>query len=78
MDKLLTAFLPNLLPLYKLNNSCLRDLFHLGRRLPSESTCRARVSALADTETERILASKIVDMVTPTVSSIGLTSSNFE
>ena len=41
MEKVTKAFLSADIPLYKLNNKHIKDLFHdIGHSLPSETTCR--------------------------------------
>jgi len=53
--KVVNAFLSADIPLHKLRNGRLRQLFQdIGHPLPSESTCRSQVSVLADAESNRI------------------------
>ena len=67
-DKIVTAFLSANIPLYTLNNPLLRQLLEKsGEKLPSESTCRRRVSHLA--EQERISVS-YTHLTLPTIYSV--------
>jgi hypothetical protein len=54
-DKIVEAFLSANIPLYKVRNLKIRDLFtYLGRVVPSESTLRSRVAGHANAEVLRI------------------------
>lgn len=54
-DKVVLAFLSSDIPLYKINNPYLKDLFrYINKELPSESTCRSRIPLLVSTEVTRI------------------------
>ena len=65
--KLVEAFLAADIPLKKLQNSHIRELFtNLGQAVPSESACRAHVETLAEQEMDNIkkkLAGKDIIMV---------------
>ena len=67
ITKVADAFLCADIPLKKLNNPRLKDLFQtMGHTLPSESSCRMRVGPLAEVELQRIislLAGKEIFMV---------------
>ena len=54
-SKVTKAFLASDIPLYKVNNPELQDLFRtMGQALPSESCCRSRVSTLAENRVKEI------------------------
>lgn len=54
-ENVVTAFLSADIPLKKLQNEKIKELFvKMGKRLPSESTCRKKVSDLADKEKDRV------------------------
>ncbi len=56
-SKLVETFLAADIPLYKLNNPRIKQLFtDLGQPMPSESSCRAHVDVLASKEMQRIKA----------------------
>ena len=65
--KLVETFLADDIPLKKLQNSRVRQLFtDLGRAMPSESACQAHVEILAEQEMDRIkkkLTGKDISMV---------------
>src|ERR1043165_6636918 len=55
VEDVVTAFLAADIPLKKLQNEKIKSLFEkMGKKLPSESTCRNRVTDLADREKERV------------------------
>lgn len=66
-EKLVTAFLSADIPLYKLRNPKVTQLFtNLGQQVPSESSCRSHVATLAESQQEHIkdlLKNKTIFMV---------------
>ena len=55
VEKVTKAFLSADIPLYKLNNTQIEDLFRdIGHRLPSETTCRRTALQLSEDELKRI------------------------
>ena len=55
VKKVTKAFLSADIPLYKLNNVHIRDLFHdTGHRLPCETTCRQTALQLSEDDLKRI------------------------
>ena len=55
VEKVTKAFLSSDIPLYKLNNTQIKDLFRdIGHRLPSETTCRRTALQLSEDELKRI------------------------
>ena len=55
VKKVTKAFLSADILLYKFNNTHIKDLFRgIGRRLPSETTCRRRALQLREDELKRI------------------------
>ena len=55
VEKLTKAFLSADIPLYKLNNTHIKNLFRdIGLRLPSEITCRRTALQLSEDELKRI------------------------
>ncbi len=55
VEKVTKAFLSANIPLYKLNNKHVKNLFSdIGHSLPAESTCRKRVLKLGAEELQRI------------------------
>ena len=53
--KIIKAFLSADIPLYKLNNTHIKNLFRdIGHRLPSETTCRRTALQLSGDESKRI------------------------
>ena len=55
VEKVTKAFLPADIPLYKLNNTQIKNLFRdSGHRLPSETTCRRTALQLSQDELNRI------------------------
>ena len=55
VEKVTEAFLPAYIPLYKLNNTHIKNLFRdIGHRLPSETNCRRTALQLSEDELKRI------------------------
>ena len=55
VEKVTKAFLSADIPLYKLNNTHIKNLYRdIGHRLPSETTCRRTAPQLRDDELKRI------------------------
>ena len=54
VEKITKAFLSADIPLYKLNNTRIKNLFRNGHRLPSETTCRRTVLQLSEDELKRM------------------------
>ena len=55
VEKVTKAFLSADIPLYKLSNTHIKNLFRdIGHRLPSETTCRQTVLQLSDDKLKRI------------------------
>ena len=55
VEKVIKAFLSGDIPLYKFNNTHIKNLFHdIGHRLPSETTCRRTALQLSEDELKRI------------------------
>ena len=55
VGKVTKAFLSANIPLYKLNNTHIKNLFRdIGHRLPSETTCRRTALQLSEGELKRI------------------------
>ena len=55
VKKVTKAFLSADIPLYKLNNTHIKNLFRdIGHRLPSKTTCRQRALQLSEDELKRI------------------------
>lgn len=55
--KVTDAFLSADIPLYKLNNPRLKDLFlSMGHALPSETSCRKQVGPLAEAQRQQVIA----------------------
>ena len=55
VEKVTKAFLFANIPLYKLNNTHIKNLFRdIGHRLPSETTCRRTALQLSEDELKRI------------------------
>ena len=55
VKKVIKAFLSADIPLYKLNNTHIKNLFrHIGYRLPSETTCRRTALQLSEDELKQI------------------------
>ena len=55
VEKAIKAFLSADIPLYKLNNTHIKNLFRdIGHRLPSETTCRRTALQLSKDELKRI------------------------
>ena len=55
VEKVTKAFLSTDIPLYKLNNTHIKNLFRdIGHRLPSETTCRRTALLLSEDELKRI------------------------
>ena len=55
IEKVTKAFLSGDIPLYKLNNTHIKNLFcDIGHRLPSETTCRPTALQLSKDELKRI------------------------
>ena len=55
VEKVTKAFLPPDIPLHKLNNTHIKNLFRdIGHRLPSETTCRQTAPQLSEDELKRI------------------------
>ena len=55
VEKATKAFLPANIPLYKLNNTLIKNPFRdIGQRLTSETTCRQTALQLSEDEVKRI------------------------
>ena len=55
VEKVTKAFLSDDIPLYKLNNTHIKNLFRdIGHRLPSETACRRTALQLSENELKRI------------------------
>ena len=55
VEKVTKALLSADMPLYKLNNTHIKNLFRdIGHRLPSETTCRRTALQLSEDELQRI------------------------
>ena len=55
VEKVTKAFLSADIPLYKLNNTHIKNLFHdIGHRLPSETICRRTALQLSEDELKRL------------------------